>query len=208
MDNFFLENAMLSREEIIEKLQTELNTYIGSNIKLFSEEKLLTTPLFEEGKSLLVIAQQGNNLLFRFFDAQSNYNDYLVQSSSVAQVTAYLNKIQWDDTKLNVHNNIDIIKNVLLTINHYYDISTNILESNLVWFNQQNIDAINSVYTLEADLDNLPYSYKLGRYFEPCKKEYRSYEMYCVKNRRKYYRRPMGTFSPHKLSTLKDYNRF
>jgi len=206
MEVFEAEYAHLNSDQKIDKLQHILNQYIGYDIHFTSEEAYLKNEYV--GKELLMVSHSSNDILFRFFDSEGKQKEYKIPACSIPVIQNDIYGVNSDDSQLTVLQKMNFLRDVMVATGYTYDISNNILEANLVWFNQQNIDAINSVYTKKADLNHLPYEYKSGLYYVPCRNRYRGYGRLCIKNFWRSYRRPAGRFSAGKLPGMDLYNHF
>ena len=206
MTTFNSENVSLSESEKIEKLQMKLNPLLGYKILLQDDEANMLLP--EDARSLLVIQKISEDLKFHFYNETGKYDTYIVKSYTFPQLKCLLDTFNWDDTRLSVLERMIIFKKSLAVTAHAYDLSSNMLDADLVWFNQQTVDAINSVYVQKADLNALPWSFQAGLYYEPCRSGYKERGAFCVKRWFRYYYRGRGSLSAQKLSTGKQFTQF
>jgi len=206
MATFNSENASLSEVEKIKKLQVKLRKVLGYKIVLQDEASNMLLPA--DAKSLLVIQKISEDLQFHFYNENGEHTTYTVYGCNCNQLKCLLDTYKWDDTRLSILESIVIFKKVLAVTAHEYDFSSNILHADLVWFNQQTVDAINSVYMQKADLDALPWSFYAGLYYEPCKSGYKELGALCVKGWFRYYYRGVGSLSAQKLSISKQFTQF
>ena len=208
MDRFDAENVSLSEKEQIALLQKLLNRHVGYDVQLLSSSARAQRGIPEQGKELLVIVEQKYTLLFRFFKEDGTYKDYTQNKNNIVSLNSAIEGYGWDDSRLFVQEKIALFHDAISATPYSYDTSNNIVNADLVWFNQQTVDAINSVYMKKANLASLPWSFEVGLYYQPCKKGYRGVSSLCMKFFRRPYFRGLGMLSARDLKTVKSYNRF
>jgi len=208
MQDFYSMNANLTEDEKMALLQKELHKIIGYDIRLLSNSEYTAEGMIKNGKSLLVIAEGNEKLFFRFFNENGESTDYSYENSDATYFSNFLTKINWNDNNLTALTKANIFHDALSFTHYAYNRLENILEADLVWFNQQTIDAINSVYLQKANLSALPWEYQAGLYYKPCKSGYKGIGSICKKGWFRYYYRGIGRLSARKLSTVKPYTQF
>jgi len=208
MQDFYSMNANLTEDEKIALLQKELHKIIGYDIRLLSNSEYTAQGMIENGKSLLVIAEGDEKLFFRFFNENGESADYSYKNCDASYFITPLNTINWDDSILKALTKASIFYDALSFTHYAYNRHATLLEADLVWFNQQTVDAINSVYLQKANLSALPWEYQTGLYYVPCESGYKGIGPICRKSWFRFYNRSAGRLSARKLSTVKPYTRF
>ena len=208
MQDFYSMHTGLSADEKIVLLQQALNKIIGYDVKLLSNSEYAAEGMTESGKSLMVVAQGEEKLFFRFFNENGVSTDYSYENADVTYFSNYFNKINWDDRPLNVLTKANIFHDALSFTHYPHNRRANLLEADLVWFNQQTVNAINSVYLQKADTSSLPWDYQTGLYYKPCRSGYKGIGSICKKGWFRVYSRGIGRLSARKLSTVKPYTQF
>ena len=208
MQDFYSIHANLSSDEKIALLQKELHKIVGYDIRLLSKSAYAEQGMIESGQSLLVIAQGEKRVYFKFFDENGVSTNYSYKNCAATYFSNFLNKINWDDTPLSVMTKANIFNDALSFTHYQHNRLANLLDADLIWFNQQTVNAINSVYLGKANTSALPWDYQVGLYYKPCKPGYKGIGALCKKGWFRVYSRGIGWLSARELSTVAPYTQF